>query len=717
MDRRDFIKLTAITGTSATLASCGSPENQIIRFIPEDDVVPGIAEWKPSVCPMCSAGCGMTVRVMDADVETVRNGQHGVVAMAVAKKLEGDAKHPISRGGLCARGQAAIQLTYHPDRLRQPMKRTGPRGSGAFSEIGWDEAIGGLVAKLDELAAAGDQQSLALVSRARSGRRLELLAEFARRFGAPPPMGFEPFGDDVLRRANALSFGHAQLPSFDLARARFVIAFGADFLGTWNSPVSQSADYGAMRQGHPQTRGKFVQVEPRMSLTGANADQWVPAKPGTEGVLALGLAHVILQNKLRPGHGGGAAALIEGWSAGLTTYTPERVEQITGVPARRIDRLARELVEFSPAVAIVGGAPLAHTNGLFTALAVNALNALVGSVDQPGGMFFTPGAGRSLAASLQSAVGGLRAKVLVIDEANPVYGMPKAMGFRETLDKVPFIASFGSFVDDTSAFADLILPDHSFLETWVASAPESGSREVVSTVAGPVMKPLHQTRATVDVLVEVGGKLKSPIALPWKTAEELANAAPAPVAVRQPPVASPQSSSDIRRSPAAYSEPRFEGDAATYPFHFLPYESVAFGDGSAAHLPWLQELPDPLTSAMWSSWVELNPQTAAKLGVSDGDVMEISSPQGSLRAPAVIFPGIAPDVVAMPVGQGHETFTRYASKRGANPMAILAPATEPETGALAWAATRVKIARVGDPDGSLIMFAGEMREHPHEHER
>ena len=730
MDRRDFIKLTAITGTSATLAGCGSPENQIIRFIPEDDVVPGIAEWKPSVCPMCSAGCGMSVRVMDADVETVRNGQHGVVAMAVAKKLEGDAKHPISRGGLCARGQAAIQVTYHPDRLRQPMKRTGPRGSGTFSEVGWDEAIGELVAKLDELAAAGEQKSLALVSRARSGRRLELLAEFARRFGAPPPMGFEPFGDDVLRRANALSFGHAQLPTFDLARARFVIAFGADFLGTWNSPVSQSADYGAMRQGHPQTRGTFVQVEPRMSLTGANADQWVPARPGTEGVLALGLAHVILKENLRPRRegrgagtevsppvGGNATALIEGWSGGLTAYTPERVEQITGVPAKRIDRLARELVEFAPAVAIVGGAPLAHTNGLFTALAVNALNALVGSVDQPGGMFFTPGAGRPLAASLQSAVGALRAKVLVIDEANPVYGMPKAMGFRETLEKIPFIASFGSFVDDTSAYADLILPDHSFLESWVASAPESGSREVVSTVAGPVMKPLYQTRATVDVLVEVGGKLKSAIALPWKTAEELANSAPAPVSGRQPPTAAPQSSAEIRRSPAAYSEPRFEGDAATYPFHFLPYESVAFGDGSAAHLPWLQELPDPLTSAMWSSWVELNPQTAAKLGVRDGDVMEIASPQGSLRAPAVIFPGIAPDVVAMPVGQGHDTFTRYASKRGANPIAILAPATEPETGALAWAATRVKLARVGGPDGSLIMFAGEIREHPHGHER
>src|SRR4029077_11523472 len=131
---------------------------------------------------------------------------------------------------------------------------------------------------------------------------------------------------------------------------------------------------------------------------------------------------------------------------------------------------------------------------------------------------------------------------------------------------------------------------------------------------------------------------------------------------------------------------------------------------------WLQEMPDPLTSAMWSSWVEINPQTAEGLQIAQGDLVDITSPHGVIRAPAMIFPGVAPDVVAMPVGQGHDTFTRYASKRGANPIGILAPATDAETRALAWAATRVQIARAGGSDGSLIMFAGEMREHPHEHE-
>ena len=706
MLRRDFIKLTAITGTSATLAGCGNPEHQLIRFIPDDDLVPGVAEFKPSVCPLCSAGCGLTVRVMEADAEVVRNNERGMLRIAAAKKLDGQPDHPINHGGLCPRGQAAIQITYHPDRVTQPLKRTGARGASDFKPVSWDEAIAELVSQLDQ--AAGDPASIAFLARARRSRRLDLVAQFLRRYGAPPPIACELFSDAVLRRANALSFGREQLPTYDLARARYVIGFGADFLGTWNSPVAQGAGYGEMRQGHPQVRGTFVQVEPRMSTTGASADDWVPGKPGTEGVLALGLAHA------------------EG-------YTPEQVEKITGVPAKRVERLARELAEYGPAVAIVGGAPLAHTNGLFTALAVNALNTRLGTVGQPGGMSFMPAApSPPSTGATQQTFEKLTAKVLLIDEANPVFTSPKAWKVRETIEKIPFIASFGSFIDDTSCLADLILPDHSFLESWTDSLPESGAAVAVANVAGPVMRPLHQTRAMPDVLLEVAAKLKKPISLPWKTFDEMLKASMPEAAwaevqkqgwtsqtageSRQSPVTGRQSTIESRQSSARYVEPSFDGDAGSYPFHFLPYASQAFYDGSVAHLPWLQELPDPLTSAMWSSWVEINPSTAARLGIAQADLVDVTSSQGTLRAPAMISPGIAPDVIAMPVGQGHGTFTRYATSRGANPIGILAPVTEPETGALAWAATRVKIARAGDRDGSLIMFAGEMREHPHEHE-
>jgi menaquinone reductase, molybdopterin-binding-like subunit len=751
MDRRSFIKLTAISGTTAALASCGSPENTLIRFVPDEDIVPGQAVWKPSVCPSCASGCGLTVRVMDAEADVVRDGQAGIVQILAAKKLEGSPMYPVNRGALCARGQAAIQVTYHPDRITQPLKRDGEdRGSGRYVAISWDEAIKELISRLDALTTAGTQKALACVTTSR-GHRAALLDMFLSRFGAPGAVNFELFGDDVLRRANALSFGRDQLPTYDLANARHVIAFGADFLGTWNSPVANAQGYGHMRQGRSGIRGSFVQVESRMSQTGANADEWVPARPGTEGVLALGLAHVIIAEKLRQATAGGrAGALISGWSAGLAEYSPEQVEKITGVAARRVERLAREFAERAPAVAIIGGAPLAHTNGLFSALAVNALNALVGSVGMPGGLAFTPqlniprprAAGFRLAAAPSGAdpstgptagngayIGD--AQLLLIDGANPIYNALPVWKLGETLARLPYIVSFGSFIDETSILSDLILPDHSFLETFAEAVPESGSTVAVLGVAPPVMKPLHNTRATPDVLLEVSRQLSTPLDLPWQTFEEMLTAtvmkfpASSPDADAwteaqekggwwgMPPVSVAAPQTPIAQSPSSldWAEPQFDGDAQEYPMHLLPYVSSAFLDGSLAHLPWLQEMPDPMTSAMWGSWVEINPATAMTLGIGDGDIVDVVSTRGSVRLAAVITPGIAPDIVAIPAGQGHRSFTRFASGRGASPVDVISPIAVDRVGSVAWAATRVKVARVSGPDGRLVLFAGGSREH------
>ena len=745
MDRRSFIKLTAVSGTTAALASCGDPDIQMIRFVPDDDIIPGQATVRPSVCPLCAAGCGLDVRLMGADHDVVRGGQAGVVRILAAKKLEGRADHPVSRGALCARGQAAIQVTYHPDRITQPLRRTGERGEGQYEAIAWDEAIAELTGRLNELQTEGRQRQLAYLMRPGPSLRAALVSAWLARFGAPSPTVYELFGDDVLRRANGLSFGREQVPTVDLANARFVLNFGADLLGTWNAPVAHSRAYGEMRQGRPGIRGMLVQVESRMSQTGASADEWVPARPGTEGVVALGLAHIILGEQLRPVASGRAASRIEGWSGGLADYTPEEVERITGVTAARLDRLARTLATMSPAVAVIGGPPLAHTNGLFAALAVNALNELLGSVEQPGGVTFMPQMDLAAAAGVQApAAPPFRlqpqadspsiadAQVVIIDGANPVFTAPPAWKVREALAQTPYIVSVGSFLDETSALADLILPDHSFLESWTDALPEAGAAVAVVSAAPPAMSPLHQTRSTPDVLLEVGRQLATPIETPWQTYEQMLEASFAalppspegfdawafvpetggwwgelPEVVRlQPDTTSTDVVSGFSRTDA-----QFDGDAETYPFHFLPYASNQFLDGSLAHLPWLQEMPDPLTSAMWSSWVEINPATAARLGIAQGDVVDVASAHGTVRTAAMITPGIAPDLLAMPVGQGHTTFTRYASGRGENPVALLSPLVEPATGAPAWAATRVRIARAGEPDGRLILFAGGMREH------
>src|SRR5580704_9826871 len=139
MQRRNFIKISAISGALATLQACGHPEQQLIRFVPEEDLVPGIATWKPSICTLCSSGCGLLVRVMQGDAEVTHNGQLGIIKMGLAKKLEGNPQHPVNQGKLCARGQAGLQVVYHPDRLRNPLKRKGARGSGDFQEISWDD--------------------------------------------------------------------------------------------------------------------------------------------------------------------------------------------------------------------------------------------------------------------------------------------------------------------------------------------------------------------------------------------------------------------------------------------------------------------------------------------------------------------------------------------------------------------------------------------------
>ena len=180
-------------------------------------------------------------------------------------------------------------------------------------------------------------------------------AQFAEKFGAAAPVAHEIFSDDLLRRANELSFGVAQLPTFDLGNAGYVIGFGADFLGTWNAPVAHAAAYGHMRRGRPGVRGAFVQVEARMTQTGANADTWLAVRPGTEGALILGLAHVVLATGTVPAsRAGRAGAAIADWSAGLPAFSPDAVAAITGLSAARITQLAGDLLDLQPALVIAG---------------------------------------------------------------------------------------------------------------------------------------------------------------------------------------------------------------------------------------------------------------------------------------------------------------------------------------------------------------------------
>ena len=202
MQRRDFLKISAAGGAAAALEGCGNPDHQLIRFIPEEDLLPGIATWKPSICTLCPAGCGTLVRVMQGEAEVVRNGQLGILKMGLAKKIEGNPAHPINQGKLCPRGHAALQVTYHPDRIKTPLQRTGNRGSGQFKEITWDEAIKQLVSQLSALQASKEQGRLALLASPLRGERRTVLNNFAAGFKSAPPIEFEFFDNRVHQSAN-----------------------------------------------------------------------------------------------------------------------------------------------------------------------------------------------------------------------------------------------------------------------------------------------------------------------------------------------------------------------------------------------------------------------------------------------------------------------------------------------------------------------------------
>jgi anaerobic selenocysteine-containing dehydrogenase len=752
MKRRDFLRLGAMGGAAFAAGGCGKAGTQLIRFVPEETLVPGVAVWRPSICAQCPAGCGLQVRVMEGDAEVVRGGKFGVIKMGLAKKLEGNPDHPVNHGKLCAWGQAGLQVTYNPDRIKHPLKRVGQRGSGEFVQVGWDEAIQELMAHLSPLASQRNSPSLAFLTKSLRGQRRELIGRFLSGFDNAQLAEFELFDDRVLRRANYLSFGYDQLPTFDLARSNYLISFGADFLGTWNSPVAQGFAYGTMRQGRQGARGKFVQVEPRMSQTGGNSDEWIAARPGTEGELALGLAHVILNEHLGTAEMAGAAgARIDGWREGLPDYSPEAVAWKTGVAPETISRLAREMATHPPAVAMVGGAPLAQTNGLFIALAVNALNGLLGNIMKPGGLLFTPepplstveSSAKVRPAQEATSVRALAQQILsrqphpigtlLLSDTNPVFGAPLEWQVKEALGAVPFITSFGTCIDETSSFADLILPDHSSLESWIDHVPESGTTEATVSVAPPALLALHDTRAMPDVLLDLAHRLggRTGEALPWKSYEEMLRTTIAPLRRLAGPITADSDDEfwgkvkqrggwwgadksippKTKTRPPSFppvknEEAQFDGPKAEFPLHFLPYASQQFFDGTLANLPWMQEMPDVLTTAMWSSWVEINPQTAASLGIEQGDLVDVASQHGKLRTTALLSPGISPDVVAMPVGQGHEEYGRYASGRGTNPLKIIGPQVEPNTSSWAWAGTRVSLARVGKGAGALILFSG-----------
>ncbi len=682
LDRRDFLKLVGVGAGAAAAAGCSDPVEKLIPYVVQPDVItPGIPVYYSSTCRECSAGCGLRVKT--------REGR--------PIKLEGNPDHPVNRGALCARGQVGIGRTYHPDRFAGPQLRGA---DGKLAPISWKDATDLLAKKLRE-----GSGSAYLLGSDPGPTAAGLLDQWVTAVGAGGRIVYEPFAPEALVEATEAVFGARAEPIFDLSRADLVIAFGNDVLESWVSPTEHARQLSEARDvtAHPAGGARFVYVGPRLSMTASSSDEWIPARPGSEGILALALARVAIAN------GAGSAAdkaLVSGMLQGFDT---ERAAARTGVDVATIERLGKALAKASAPVALPPAGGFASNRAVAATAAVLLLNQLTGAFGKTVRLAPLPAEKRARYKDLLALVDAMKSgkvSVLMVHGADPVYSMPRSTGFADALAKVPFLVSFASSKDETSQVAQLILPDHTPLESWGDAKPRAGVRSLVQ----PTVRPLHDTQALVDTLLDTGRAVSPEAAakLPSGSFRTLLEAAWADTDFRRalerggvfdetPAVSAPGLAGGVAKLEVA--EPLLEGDGD---FVLLALPSPLLYDGRGANLPWLQEIPDPVMKIVWQSWAEVSHETAHKLGLEPGDVIELETPAGRAEVAVVPRGGIRDDVVAVAVGQGHtaglyashENEGRPGEARGINVIGLLQNATD-EGGGRAWLTTRAKLTKTG----------------------
>jgi len=360
--------------------------------------------------------------------------------------------------------------------------------------------------------------------------------------------------------------------SYDLAQARFILSFGAGLLESWTAPVHASRAFARLRRSGDRPRGLLVQVDPRRSVTAIKADRWIPVAPGTDGVLALGIANAMIREGLYDQEFVGAHTFgFEDWvdPAGrrhlgfknlvLQDYGLFTVSAATGVPVRNILEIARNLATLKPAVVIGERGPAYGPDDLHTRMAIHSLNALAGNIGVAGGLQIQgelplaplPAVNQDAAAKrglAQPRIDGAGEKqyllasdapqllpgrimsgtpypvnALFLYATNPLANHPAKEALAGAMKKIPFIVSFSPFLDESSALADLILPDHTYLERWQDDQVTHLAGFTCFSLARPASKPLHQTRNTADAVLQIGQALGGGVAqnFPWKNFAEL----------------------------------------------------------------------------------------------------------------------------------------------------------------------------------------------------
>lgn len=559
-NRRNFVKL--MVGGAAGISLTPLPwklTDDIAIWTQNWPWVPvpptGEFSHETSVCHLCPGGCGIEVRKVDNR----------------PVKIEGRTDYPVNPGGICPLGAGGLQLLYNENnRFAGPMKRIGPRGSGLFKSVSWDEALKELSNRVSGLRQENRPEALAAVDGHPAGSSMALLIQRLLKAVGSPNYVRIPSAEETYEMANRAMMGNGGPVAYDLENADFILSFGAGLIEGWGSPGRMIHAWGIWRDAPLKGKTKIVQIESRASNTASKADQWVAPRPGTEAALALGMAYVIIKQGLYDtqfvrNHTFG----FEGWTSAdaqdhqgfkdlvLKKYSPREVARITGVEARSIFSLAKAFAQAEAPVAVCGKGKGTLNGSLLEYMAVQGLNALKGNINRPGGILvldplpLSPwpepepdavaqiglektrldqaGTGRyPFSRSLinhftEVVLEGRDSPVdtLLVFSGNPAYTLPDGGGFNNALKKIPYIVSFTPYRDETAYMADLILPDHTYLEKMDDTVCPPGLQYPLYALSRPVVDPLYDTRHSGDVIIQVakalGGTLSS--AFPWKDFE------------------------------------------------------------------------------------------------------------------------------------------------------------------------------------------------------
>jgi molybdopterin-containing oxidoreductase family iron-sulfur binding subunit len=687
ISRRSFIKLAATAGAAAAIPGCEPAARQLIPYVvPDENVVPGVPSFFATTCSECPAGCGAVARIREGRVV----------------KLEGNPADPIGQGSLCARGQAALQGLYNPDRLARPQVRGD---DGAMRSISWEEAQKMLGDRLLAASKAGKDR-VAFLGSPQGPTFRKIALEVLGAYSSSRAIFYEAISQEAARAAAKTIFGRRDIPSYRIDQAEVLISFGADFLETWQSPVELARQYSLFRT--PQKRrgtlaiGRAIYVGPRLSMTASKCDDWIATAPGAEAEIAWSVLNVMVKQRwVSQNSGFDLAALAKA----VANFDPAATSARTGVPVETITRLGEAFGRAQSGLAIAG------TDDSSAHLAAMIINAVTGNFGKTV-MFLegSPAEETSTPDEVNAVIEAMRGgkiDALFINGGNPVFAMPASARVAEAIGKVPFVVWAGGVPDETAAMAKLLLPAHHPLESWRDTAPRAGIRGL----GQPVMQPVFDSKPVGDILL--GAAAGSPSAkLPWASAAEAVKTewlALAPKAVGADPEDFWVS---VRREGGLFEEQHLSATsldlsafkapvpAAAQPeLSVYAYPHIFLYDGRGADKPWLQELPEPVTQIVWDSWAEIHPETARKLGVAKDDIIEIKTEHGAIEAPVLVESTVRPGVIAVPLGQGHRAYGRYAKDVGANAWAMLAAgATSAAATARATGGTRRLVTPLGKSD-------------------